>query len=92
MFTSSHRRIGADEIHCSQTMNCEHQTVGEFPRKPRVVHRGPASIEDLLRYVDPAPDEETERLIARPSMRIGAMIAPFREKRASKGHPERVDP
>jgi hypothetical protein len=31
---------------------------------PVVVHPGPASIEDLLRHIDPAPDEETERFVA----------------------------
>lgn len=46
------------------TMNDEDQAVREFPRKPPVVHRGPASIEDLLQHVDPAPDEDTERFIA----------------------------
>jgi hypothetical protein len=28
------------------------------------VHPGPLSIEDLLRHVDPAPDDETERFVA----------------------------
>jgi len=45
-------------------MNDEDQAVREFPHKPTVVHRGPASIEDLLQHVDPAPDEDTERFIA----------------------------
>jgi hypothetical protein len=45
-------------------MNDEDQAVRDFPRKPTVVHRGPASIEDLLQHVDPAPDEDTERFIA----------------------------
>jgi len=29
-----------------------------------VAHPGPAAIEDLLRYIDPAPDGETERFVA----------------------------
>jgi hypothetical protein len=45
-------------------MNDEDQAVREFSHKPTVVHRGPASIEDLLQHVDPAPDEDTERFIA----------------------------
>jgi len=32
--------------------------------KPLVVHPGPSSINDLLRYIDPVPDEETERFVA----------------------------
>ena len=52
-------------------MNDEDQAVREFQRKPTVVHRGPASIEDLLQHVDPAPDEETGS--SRPSTRIDAM-------------------
>lgn len=43
-------------------MKDERHTVQE--QKPVVVHPGPLSIEDILRYVDPAPDQETERLIA----------------------------
>jgi hypothetical protein len=38
-------------------MNDEHQA-------PAVVHPGPLSIEDLLQFVDPAPDDETERFVA----------------------------
>jgi hypothetical protein len=32
--------------------------------KPVGVHPGPLSIDDLLRFVDPAPDDETERFVA----------------------------
>jgi hypothetical protein len=45
-------------------MNNDNQAVGEVARKLAVVHPGPVSIEDLLRHVDPAPDEETEGFIA----------------------------
>lgn len=45
-------------------MNDENQALSEGTHKPVVVHPGPLSIEDLLRYVDPAPDEETERFVA----------------------------
>ena len=45
-------------------MNDENQALREPGSKPVVVHPGPLSIEDLLRYVDPAPDEETERFVA----------------------------
>ena len=40
------------------------QPAWDAVRKPVVVHPGPLSIEDLLRHVDPAPDEETERFVA----------------------------
>jgi len=42
-------------------MNDEDQALLEPGWKPTVVHPGPPSIEDLLRHVDPAPDDETER-------------------------------
>lgn len=42
----------------------DNQALGEATRKPVVVHPGPLSIDDLLRHVDPAPDNETERYIA----------------------------
>lgn len=45
-------------------MNDEKEIVGEPGHEPVVVHPGPASIEDLLRPVDPATDEETERFVA----------------------------
>jgi hypothetical protein len=45
-------------------MNDEDQALTESGRKPVVVHPGPLSIEDLLRHVDPAPDDETERFVA----------------------------
>jgi hypothetical protein len=32
--------------------------------KPLVAHPGPHSIEALLQFVDPGPDEETERFVA----------------------------
>ena len=45
-------------------MNDENQALREVGSKPVVVHPGPLSIEDLLRYVDPAPDDETEFFVA----------------------------
>jgi hypothetical protein len=45
-------------------MSERNQQVPESASKPAVVHPGPVSIEDLLRYVDPAPDDETERFVA----------------------------
>ena len=45
-------------------MNDENQARREPGRKPVVVHPGPPSIEDLLRYVDPAPDDESECFVA----------------------------
>jgi hypothetical protein len=55
-----------DAIKCSQkpAMNDENQALQEACGKPVVVHPGPPSIEDLLRHVDPAPDNETERFVA----------------------------
>jgi hypothetical protein len=53
-------------------MNDENQAPGETAHKPVVAHPGPRSIEDLLRYVDPAPDDETERF-------VGAIYADRRE-------------
>jgi hypothetical protein len=44
-------------------MSDQRQTVEDATPKPRVVHPGPRSIDDLLRYTDPAPDEETERFV-----------------------------
>lgn len=55
-------------------MNEEIQTVGE---KPVVAHPGPVSIDDLLRNIDPAPDDETERFIA----------AIYAERRDAAGQP-----
>jgi hypothetical protein len=32
--------------------------------KPVVEHPGPHSIEEILRFVDPGPDDETEQFVA----------------------------
>ena len=45
-------------------MNDEIQARRDAGYKPVVVHPGPSSIEDLLRNVDPAPDDDTERFVA----------------------------
>ena len=45
-------------------VNDEAQTIRDRTDWPVVVHPGPRSIEDLLRNIDPAPDEETERFVA----------------------------
>ena len=45
-------------------MNDENQALREVGSKPVVVHPGPLSIEDLLRHVDPAPDDEIELFVA----------------------------
>ncbi|MGC9952426.1 MAG: hypothetical protein ABSF64_39315 [Bryobacteraceae bacterium] len=45
-------------------MSDENQTARKAGWQPAVVHPGPRSIEDLLRHVDPAPDDETERFVA----------------------------
>jgi hypothetical protein len=45
-------------------MNDDDQTVRNACARPIVVHPGPLAVEDLLRHADPAPDEETEQLVA----------------------------
>ena len=45
-------------------MNDENQALREVEHKPVVVHPGPVSMEDLLRNIDPAPDDEIERFVA----------------------------
>ena len=45
-------------------MNDENQALREVGSKPVVVHPGPLSIEDLLRHVAPAPDDETDLFVA----------------------------
>ena len=45
-------------------MNDENQALRDVGSKPVVMHPGPASIDDLLRNVDPAPDDETELFVA----------------------------
>jgi hypothetical protein len=60
-------------------MNDENQALHEAAHKPVVVHPGPLSIEDLLQYVDPAPDEEIDRFVEAiyADRRAAAAIAPF---------------
>jgi hypothetical protein len=60
------RRSLADAINrfYRRAMNDEDQALSEATHRPVVVHPGPLSIEDLLRHVDPAPDEETELFVA----------------------------
>jgi hypothetical protein len=45
-------------------MNDESQDLRDAGYKPLVVGPQPFSFEDVLRNVDPAPDEETERFVA----------------------------
>jgi hypothetical protein len=45
-------------------VNDETQTIRDGSEWPVVVHPGPASIDELLRNIDPAPDDETERFVA----------------------------
>ena len=45
-------------------MNDESQDLRDTGSKPLVVGPQPFSLEDVLRNVDPAPDEETERFVA----------------------------
>jgi hypothetical protein len=40
------------------------QVLRKAAHKLVVVHPGPLSIEDLLKHIDPAPDDETERFVA----------------------------
>jgi hypothetical protein len=58
-------------------MNIDNQALGEGAHRLAVAHPGPVSIEDLLRHVDPAPDEETERFLeAIYADRRAAAVAP----------------
>ena len=60
-------------------MNNDNQTAGVAAHRLAVMHPGPVSIEDLLRHVDPAPDEETERFVAAIyADRRNAAVAPPR--------------
>jgi len=45
-------------------MNDKIQVTRDAGDRPVVVHPGPPSMEDLLRSIDPAPDDETERFVA----------------------------
>lgn len=45
-------------------MNEEIRAKNDAVGKPVVVHPGPSSLDDLLRYTDPAPDDETERFVS----------------------------
>ena len=45
-------------------MNDELQDLRDAGYRPTVVGPQPFSFDDLLRNVDPAPDEETERFVA----------------------------
>jgi hypothetical protein len=45
-------------------VNDELQDLRDAGYKPIVIGPQPFSFEDLLRNVDPAPDEETERFVA----------------------------
>jgi hypothetical protein len=45
-------------------MNDEDQALRAPSWKPVVVHAGLPFIEDLVRHVDPAPDDEIERFVA----------------------------
>ena len=73
-------------------MNDEVQDLLNAGYKPVVVGPQPFSFEDLLRNVDPAPDEETERFVAAiyadrrqaADVRFGRGFAPMHERQA--GH------
>jgi len=45
-------------------MDEDNQAFRDETCKHVVMHPGPPSMEDLLRYIDPAPDDETERFVA----------------------------
>lgn len=45
-------------------MNQNQQADPTHDEKPITARRGPATIENVLRFVNPAPDEETERFVA----------------------------
>ena len=60
-------------------MKDKNQTLSGAVPKPVVEHPGPLSMEDLLRFVDPVPDEETERFVAAIYLdrREASAIRPF---------------
>ena len=45
-------------------VNTDKKNLPEVAYAPVVVHPGPASMDDLLQYVDPAPDQETEAFVS----------------------------
>ncbi len=45
-------------------MSDELQEPRNSGHEPKLVGPQPFSLEEILRYVDPAPDEETERFVA----------------------------
>ena len=45
-------------------MNDELQDLRNAGYRPRVVGPQPFSLDEILRNIDPAPDEETERFVA----------------------------
>jgi hypothetical protein len=45
-------------------VNQNQQADAKHDEKPIAARRGPATIENVLRFVNPAPDEETERFVA----------------------------
>jgi hypothetical protein len=45
-------------------MNNEIHDAQEKFGRPAVTHPGPVSMDELLRDIDPAPDDETERFVA----------------------------
>jgi hypothetical protein len=60
-------------------MSNNNHAIREAGGKPIIEHPGPTSIDDLLRHVDPAPDDETERFVA-------AIYADRRETATNSSH------
>jgi len=67
------RRIGSalawidagDRIEPGQIVNeDEIQKVRDVGNRPNIVGPQPFSLEELLKYIDPVPEEETERFVA----------------------------
>ncbi len=59
-------------------MNTQNRILPGSVRTPVVVHPGPASIDELLRYIDPASDRETESFVAAiyADRRDAAVVSP----------------
>ena len=59
-------------------MNTQKQVLLESVHTPVVVHPGPTSIDDLLRYIYPATDRETESFVAAiyADRRDAAVVSP----------------
>jgi hypothetical protein len=77
VFAPPSLRAECDTLSYRGEMNDDIKALREAGNRPLVVHPGPPlSIDDLLRNIDPAPDDETERFVA----------AIYADRREAAGH------